>query len=54
MIHIGETAEKIIQDGFTSCGFGKWKPSDMTHKKVAMTLVETQQLMESISSEVKD
>lgn len=47
---IGET---IVLDAFDSGGFGKWKPSIMTHKKTKQTLVETQQLRNSISSEVK-
>ena len=46
---IGET---IVIDGFDSGGFGKWPPSDMTKIKVHQTLVETQQLRDSITSEV--
>lgn len=45
--------ERVVQDAFDSCGFGKWKPSDMTHKKTKQTLVETQQLRNSVTSEVK-
>ena len=51
---IAVTAEGIVAEAFASGGFGKWKPSDMTDKKVKMTLVETQQLRNSISSEVKE
>lgn len=47
------TAERVVADGFGSGGFGKWKPSDMTHKKNHQTLVETQQLRNSVTSEVK-
>jgi hypothetical protein len=47
------TAEAIVQDGFDSGGFGAWPPSNMEHKKVQMTLVETQQLRNSVTSEVK-
>lgn len=44
--------EKVVADAFASGGFGKWKPSNMERKKVQLTLVETQQLRNSISSEV--
>jgi phage gpG-like protein len=54
MKKIGILAEEIIQDAFQTGGFGKWKQSDMTRKKVKMTLVETQQLRDSITSEVKE
>jgi phage gpG-like protein len=47
-------AEGIVADAFASGGFGKWPPSDMTHKKNHQTLVETQQLRNSITSEVVD
>jgi len=47
-------AEGIVLEAFDSGGFGKWKPSDMTHKKNHQTLVETQQLRNSITSEVKE
>ena len=47
------TAEQIIAEGFASGGYGKWKPSNMEHKKVHQTLVETQQLRNSITSDVK-
>ena len=50
---IAITAEAVIADAFDTGGFGKWKPSDMKHKKVHQTLVETQQLRNSITSEVK-
>lgn len=46
-------AEQVIAEAFASGGFGKWKPSNMKNKKVQMTLVETQQLRNSITSEVK-
>jgi hypothetical protein len=47
-------AEGIVADAFDTGGFGKWKPSDMRYKKVKQTLVETQQLRNSITSEVKE
>lgn len=49
---IGFIAETIIADAFQSGGFGKWKPSNMNFKKNHQTLVETQQLRNSITSEV--
>lgn len=51
---IAITAESIVLDAFDSGGFGKWKPSDMKNKKNQQTLVETQQLRNSITSEVKE
>jgi phage gpG-like protein len=47
-------AEGIVADAFDSGGFGKWQPSNMAKKKVQQTLVETQQLRNSITSEVKE
>lgn len=47
-------AEGVVLDAFATGGFGKWPPSDMTHKKVKQTLVETQQLRNSITSDVQD
>ncbi len=46
-------AENVVQDGFNTGGFGKWQPSNMSRKKVHMTLVETQQLRNSITSRIK-
>ncbi len=47
-------AEGIVAEAFDTGGFGKWKPSDMSRKKNHQTLVETQQLRNSITSEVKE
>lgn len=47
-------AEGIVADAFDTGGFGKWKPSNMTRKQNHQTLVETQQLRNSITSEVKE
>lgn len=47
-------AEGIVADAFDSGGFGKWPPSDMRRKQNQQTLIETQQLRNSITSEVKD
>lgn len=51
---MGVIAEKIVLDGFATGGFGKWKPSNMAHKKNKQTLVETQQLRNAVTSEVKE
>lgn len=50
---ISVLAEGIVLEAFGSGGFGKWKPSEMKYKKNHQTLVETQQLRNSITSEVK-
>jgi hypothetical protein len=49
---MGIVGETIVSDAFATGGFGKWKESQMKDKKVKQTLVETQQLRNSISSEV--
>lgn len=49
---IAITAESIVQEAFATGGFGQWKPSHMEDKKVHLTLVETQQLRNSITSRV--
>ncbi len=51
---VAVVAEGIVAEAFDTGGFGQWPPSDMTHKKVHQTLVETQQLRNSITSEVKE
>jgi phage gpG-like protein len=50
---VGVIAETVIIDAFDSGGFGKWEPSNMKNKKNHQTLVETQQLRNSITSEVE-
>lgn len=50
-------AEGIVTDAFDTGGFGKWpalNPATMERKKVKMILVESQQLRDSITSEVKE
>ncbi len=47
-------AEGIVADAFATGGFGIWPPSNMKNKKVQMTLVETQQLRNAITSEIKE
>lgn len=49
---VGVVAEAIVADAFDSGGFGTWVPSNMDFKKNHQTLVETQQLRNSITSEV--
>lgn len=51
---IGVVAEAVILKAFDSGGFGKWVPSNMKNKKNKQTLVETQQLRNSITSAVKE
>lgn len=51
---IAVLAEGIVAKAFDSGGYSKWPPSDMTHKLNKQTLVETQQLRNSISSEVRE
>lgn len=51
---IAVLAEGIVREAFDSSGFGKWPPSNMTYKTTKQTLVETQQLRNSITSEVKE
>lgn len=51
---VGVVAEQIVSDGFASGGFGEWVPSNMKRKKNHQTLVETQQLRNSITSEVDE
>lgn len=47
-------AEAIVLEAFDTGGNGQWKPSIMGPKKVKQTLVETQQLRDSITSEAKE
>lgn len=54
MKKVAVIAEGIVADAFDTGGFGKWQPSDMTRKKNHQTLIETQQLRNSITSEVKE
>jgi phage gpG-like protein len=51
---LGVLGEAIVLEAFETGGFGKWKPSNMKFKKNHQTLVETQQLRNSITSEVKN
>lgn len=49
---IALTGLNVVLEGFATGGFGKWKPSNMTKKKVHLTLVETQQLRNSVTEDV--
>jgi phage gpG-like protein len=49
---IGYVAEGLVLKAFETGGFGRWKESNMKYKEVKQTLVETQQLRNSITSEV--
>lgn len=50
---IAVIGENIVAEAFATGGFGKWKPSNMKNKSNQQTLVETQQLRNSITSDVK-
>lgn len=50
---LGTIGESIVIDGFDTGGFGRWKPSNMKYKKVQQTLIESQQLRDSITHEVE-
>lgn len=50
---IGLIAENVVLVGFDTGGYGKWKASNMAHKVIKQTLVETTQLRDSITSDVK-
>lgn len=54
MDKVGIVAEQVIATAFETGGFGKWKPSNMRFKDNWQTLVETQQLRNSISHRVKE
>jgi hypothetical protein len=54
LMKLGVLAKAIILQAFDTRGFGRWKPSQMQYKKVKQTLVETQQLRNSINFRVKE
>ncbi len=54
MKKIAVLAEGIVKEAFDTTGFGKWPPSNMRYKAVKQTLVETQQLRNAITSDVKE
>lgn len=54
MKKVATLAEAIVIEAFHTGGFGKWPPSNMKYKKVHLTLIETGQLRDSITSEAKE
>lgn len=50
---MAEAGVACVLEAFDTRGFGKWKESNMKYKTVKQTLVETQQLRNSITYEVK-
>jgi phage gpG-like protein len=54
MKKIAVLCESIVLGAFETGGYGQWRPSNMNRKKNWQTLVETQQLRNSITSEVKE
>lgn len=46
-------AVSTVQEAFDTAGFGRWIASNMDRKKVKQTLVETGQLRDSITYEVR-
>lgn len=53
-LRVAVFSESIVLEGFATGGFGEWKRSNMARKKNHQTLVETQQLRDSVTSEVKE
>lgn len=54
MRKIGILGERIVLDAFHTGGFGKWDAvKDMDRKKIKQILVESQQLRNSITSDVE-
>jgi hypothetical protein len=51
---VAVVAEGLVLEAFDTGGFGHWKPSNFKYKHNAETLIETGQLMKSITSEVKE
>ncbi len=51
---ISVLALDVVLGAFASGGYGKWVPSDMTRKLNKQTLIETQQLLRSMTSDVKE
>lgn len=51
---IGTVGEAIVQEAFETGGFGAWPKSNMAYKNNDQTLVESQQLRNSIRSEVEE
>jgi hypothetical protein len=54
LMKLGALGKAIILNAFDTRGFGNWKPSNMKYKKVKQTLVESQQLRNSINFRIKE
>jgi phage gpG-like protein len=52
MNKVGVVAVGVVREAFATSGFGKWKTSNMSRKKVKQTLTETGQLRKSITWDV--
>lgn len=50
---IAGIAENVVRESFATEGYGNWKTSTMKDKDNQQTLVESGQLRDSISSEIK-
>jgi len=50
---IGVVGVATVLEAFQTGGFGQWKPSNMDFKETKQTLVETEQLERSITSDVQ-
>ena len=53
MEQIAKASKNVILGAFDTAGYGKWKASDMIHKKTHQTLVETGEMKSKIEVEVK-
>jgi len=47
-------SEQVVMEAFDTGFGGKWEKSDMSRKKNHQTLIETQQLRNSITTEIKE
>lgn len=51
---VAVVAEGVVAKAFDTGGFGTWPPSDFSKKHNHQTLVESQQLRNSITSDIKE
>lgn len=52
VMQMAVVAEGVVIESFLSGGYGDWPISNMKYKKTKKTLIETRQLMRSITSDV--
>lgn len=52
-VKVGVVAEEVVQEAFDTGGFGKWAATQ-SENNTGQTLVDTQQLRNSITSEAKE